>query len=315
MEAARAIFDALIPILLIIAAGAWARKRGHMGEHADEPLMKLTVNFLFPCLIFHSMLGNPLMKDHFLVFGSAGFGFGMVVLGCFLSLGVGKLLGFRKGDGLRTFGLASGVQNYGYFTIPLVGTLFLGNGGDKTLGVLFTHNVGVELALWSVGIAILSGNLKSLTQAFRKGPVAAVLVSLGLIWTGLDAFVPKVILRATQVVGACAVPIGVFLVGMALAELWGKSPIKPKVVVGAVMVRNLMIPAIYFAILALVPLELDLKRVLLIQSAMPGAIFPVVIARFYGGQPDVAAQATIATTLASLLTLPAIILLGLKWFL
>jgi len=44
--------------------------------------------------------------------------------------------------------------------------------------------------------------------------------------------------------------------------------------------------------------------VLLVQAAMPSAVFPVLIARLYGGNPVVATQVAIVTTLVSLGTIP-----------
>ena len=50
--------------------------------------------------------------------------------------------------------------------------------------------------------------------------------------------------------------------------------------------------------------SIELQQVLLVQAAMPSAIFPVLIARLYGGNPVVATQVAIVTTLVSLGTIP-----------
>jgi hypothetical protein len=47
-----------------------------------------------------------------------------------------------------------------------------------------------------------------------------------------------------------------------------------------------------------------LKRVLMVQAAMPTAMVPVIIARLYGGHPWTAVQIALGTTLVGILTIP-----------
>jgi predicted permease len=53
--------------------------------------------------------------------------------------------------------------------------------------------------------------------------------------------------------------------------------------------------------------------VLVVQAAMPAAVFPIVLARHYGGQPLVAVQVVLATTALGLLVIPLWLSLGLAW--
>ena len=55
------------------------------------------------------------------------------------------------------------------------------------------------------------------------------------------------------------------------------------------------------------------RRVIVVQAAMPAAMFPLVIARLYGGQPLVAAQIILATTILGILAIPLWIAFGLHW--
>lgn len=69
---------------------------------------------------------------------------------------VAKMLRMRIGTGLRTFTLTAGVQNYAFFVIPIIQMLFTAS-NDPTLGILFVHNVGCELVVWSIGVIIIAG--------------------------------------------------------------------------------------------------------------------------------------------------------------
>ena len=84
-------------------------------------------------------------------------GFGLIVLGALLAYLIAPLVGLKLGGGRRTFAVSAGLQNYGFIAIPLVAYLYPDN--DDVMAVLFTHNLGVELAMWTVLLMLLSGVL------------------------------------------------------------------------------------------------------------------------------------------------------------
>ncbi|MCE2828062.1 MAG: AEC family transporter, partial [Verrucomicrobium sp.] len=57
----------------------------------------------------------------------------------------------------------------------------------------------------------------------------------------------------------------------------------------------------------------ELKRVLVVQAAMPAGVFPIVLSRLYGGDPATAVRIVAGTTLLSLVTIPLWIRWGLSW--
>ena len=61
------------------------------------------------------------------------------------------------------------------------------------------------------------------------------------------------------------------------------------------------------------PASVELKRVIVLQAAMPAAVFPIVMSRHYGGHPPTALRVVIGTSLLSLLTIPLWLRLGMKF--
>jgi predicted permease len=59
--------------------------------------------------------------------------------------------------------------------------------------------------------------------------------------------------------------------------------------------------------------SLELKRVLVVQAAMPSGMMPLVLARHYGGRPLVAAQIIVGTTLLGVLVIPWWLSWGMAW--
>ena len=62
----------------------------------------------------------------------------------------------------------------------------------------------------------------------------------------------------------------------------------------------------------LLPVEPELKQVLVVQAAMPVAIFPIVLARLHGGDPLTAVRIVVGSSLLGLLTIPLWLKLGLR---
>ena len=273
--------------------------------------MVLAIHVFCPCLILDKMLAAEVLRDPMVLFSSAGMGFGLIVLGALLAYLIAPLVGLKLGGGRRTFAVSAGLQNYGFIAIPLVAYLYPDN--DDVMAVLFTHNLGVELAMWTVLLMLLSGVLNPSWRVFLKGPIVAVLVGILVMQTGTEQYVPGTVIGLFSILGVCAIPLSLLLVGTALHDLMGKMKFDWRVGSGAVLARLALIPIVILICAKYLPLGTELKQVLVIQAALPSGMFPIVLSRHYGGRTDVAITAVMATTIASLLTMPLVIAFGKYW--
>ena len=303
------ILSVAVPVYLTMGAGALARRTGLLKHEADTSLMKLSVMMLTPALIIERVVGNPAVMKLAPVLIAAGLGYTLVVIGIALTYFVAPLIGLKKGEGRRTFSVACGLQNYGFVAIPLVTALFPDKG---TLGVLFTFTLGVELACWTAGVGLLTGLDKAPWRLALNAPVLTIIVSLLLNFTGLHIYVPLVAHNTFTMLGACAVPLVVLLIGASIADLWGQASIRWNVAIFSPVLRLGIIPIAFLATAYFLPLTTELKRVIVVQAAMPSAVFNIMIARLYGGHAPTAVQVVIATTLVSCITTPLVIAGGLK---
>ena len=224
---------------------------------------------------------------------------------------VAKLLRMRIGTGLRTFTLTAGVQNYAFFVIPIIQMLFTA-GNDPTLGILFVHNVGCELVVWSIGVIIIAGGPGNLNMGvFFRGPLLAVIVGLALAWSGLGTYVAQPPLMKTfEMIGNCATPLCLILFGCSMRDLWHNMKWEPKPIICGLLTRLGLAPALLLLMAYFLPVDDYLKRVIIIQAAIPSAVIPVILAKRFGGHPDLGTQILLTTTVASFLTLPCWLALG-----
>jgi len=306
------IFRAIVPVFLIMATGFVIRRTGFIPDKGDSALMKLSINLLLPSLVLDKVLGNPLLQSGGIVAWSIGLGFGFVLIAIALCYACAPLLGLEEGKGRRTFSITCGITNYGFMAIPVMAVVFP---GDEVLGVLFLHSLGIELAIWTLGITVLNGARRPQWKLLLNGPVIAITAGLALNFTGGHALVPGVVSQVFASFGSCAIPIGLLLVGASIADVLNPKVFTRawKIFFGSCALRLGVLPLIMLAAAATLNIAPELKQVVIVQAAMPAAVFPIVLARHYGGHPVTAVQAVIFTTLGSTLTIPLVIALAVRW--
>jgi predicted permease len=305
---------AVVPVFCIAIAGVILRRFNWLTEEADKSLMRLTINLLAPALIFDSILSNQALKQFGNVFLAPVIGFCGVALGMGVALVVRRAVGVQGGKVLGTFALGIGMYNYGYIPVPLCKTLF--PNAPDTLGVLFAHNLGVEVAQWTLGLMLLGGGTANTRWTnMLNGPVVAILISLAINLCGGERFIPTSVSLAARMLGQCAVPMGLILIGAIIADHLHEFSARAgwNVIIGSCVLRMGVMPILFFLVAKFLPCSPELKRVIVLQGAMPSATFCVLLAKHFDGDPPTALRSVIATSVVGLVTIPFWIRVGLKF--
>ncbi len=306
------LFLAVAPVMALIGLGLLLRRVNWISEAGEETLLSLIVRVLTPCLIFESVAGRATV-------GAAGdlllpplAGFLLTSLSLAVAWYVARALGLTIGHGLRTFALAVGLTNYGYLPLPLMDALF----GPDSRAFLFMHNAGVEAAIWTTGVLIVTG--ESPRAAWRKllnAPLLALGLALALKVTGLSGYVPAVTWQFIHALAVCAVPLGLLMTGSTFAPHLNdpKQLANPRIILTAWLLRLAVLPWVFLLAARYAPVSVGLKQVLVVQAAMPTAVISVIVARIYGGRPLVAVQIILGTTALAVFTIPFWIRFGLTF--
>ena len=302
----------VLPVFALIAIGVVVRRVHWVEGEAETSLIRLVVNLCYPCLIFESVAGNAALRVPENLIVPPLVGFVMTFVGIRAGLIVAKIIGLHVGTGLRTFELAVGVTNYGYLPLPIMAAMW----GPESRGVLLVHNVGVEAAIWTVGVLVLSG--LSLREGWRKlvSPVMITLaLAVGCNLAGVTPLLPKLLTDTIHALAVCAIPLGLIMTGVNLANYLNepRELFDAKVTGAAVALRLGVLPVVMLVVAKYLPCSVELKRVLLVQAAMPVAVISIIVARMYGGHPRTAVQIVLGTTALGVLTIPLWLRAGLAW--
>ncbi len=307
--------NAVIPVFGIIVLGLLLRRFQWLTEEADRSLLRVNINVLFPCLVLDAALGNPALGKASNLVLAPLVGFSTVALGMLLADVAGRGFDMERRS-RHTFAVTTGIYNYSYIPLPLAMLLFP---GGSTVGVLFLHNVGVELAMWTLGVMLLGRHQATdSTPGWKRlvnAPLIAILAALALNWTGLHRLVPSAALTGIHWLGQCAIPMALLLIGAVVADFLPEftSQRSFPVIGGACLLRLAVLPAAFLLLASVIPATPELKQVMILEAAMPAAVFPVVMAKQYGGDPATALRVVLGTSIFGLLTIPLWIRAGMHW--
>lgn len=313
-----------LSVFAVPAIGVLIRRKGWLSEEADATLLNLVVRLLLPCFILHVIVGNESLTSAQNIIYPPLAGFGSIAVGLFVAWGAARLLagplGLDEPGKVRTFAVCVAMYNYGYIPIPLIEKLFVGEG---TLGVLFVHNLGVEVALWTLCIAMLSGGSSGGWRRAINPPSVAIAVAMAINFIPLPQQLPPVAAavatiasNCTYMLGQCAIPLGLLLVGATAADhMQDGGGVKQSlpVVTAACALRLAVIPALMIAAATLPMLSVDLQRVMVVEASMPAAVIPIVLAKHYGGDTRTALRVALGTSVVSLITIPFVLQFGIRF--
>jgi len=304
------ILGAVIPVFGVMGLGVFIRKLDWLTEEADKSLMRICVNVLLPCLILDKSLGNPALSQPSNLILAPLIAYLLIGLGMVAAYWAKPLHGLRSPEQRRTFAVAVGMHNYGYVPLPLALLLF----DQSTAGVLFLHIIGVEMAMWTLGVMFISGGASRDWRKLINAPLIAILLAILLNALGWDVHVPQIVSTGLHWLGGCAIPMALILIGAIMADHIGDfhSAHGWRVMGAGVFLRLGVFPLIFLLVAKFIPMTTEHQRVLVLEAAMPTAVFPVILAKIYKGDPATAMRAVISTAVLSLVTIPLWIKFGMR---
>ncbi len=325
-------FSAVLSVFCVILAGFFARRLGVLTKESDQGLLRLMINVLMPCLILDRLLFVDVFADPSNLYYPTLLGIAEIGVGILLAACLGWLpnrwtaLDSRVKRG--TFATCVGMLNYGFVPIALVPILFPES--DTTMGVLFVLNLGVEFMMWTLGLQMIQGkfNLQSAKKSIN-GPTITILLAIPLnLWShgsGFPLFLNEIlpyfsfVRQAIHLAGQAAIPLSILLVGASIGDVFRIDRYRLrfrqalKIVFWSCLLRILILPSLILLTAYYLPCSLELKRVLVLHAAMGSAVFPIVLAQQYDGDPEVALDSVLGNSFPSLLTIPLWIAFGLQW--
>ena len=298
MEIYIKLFEVLFPVFFIVGIGYFLGKQ--KSDIDTTFITNYSANFGAPALFIFAITSSGVTYSVF----SEYFVYSVIALTCFAIIGV-IFLFFMKKDISRELPPFF-LPNTGNMGIPICLFAY----GSLGMGVAAAISSLVVLLHFTVNIFLASKKFD--IKIILKSPSTyAVIIAVAFLYYDLE--MPKFVLNAVMLLGYTMIVLILMSLGVSLTQMKVFS-IRSSLIssVGRVIAG----PIIGFILIKIFNLSGYAAGVLLIQSSMPSAILTYLIASMYSPKEivDNISSMIVVSTLMSLITIPIIVFIALKYF-
>jgi malate permease and related proteins len=279
----------LLPVFSLVAVGYGWRRLGFPFER--EFVTRVIMNVAGPCLIVDSLSNVSLPLDVFVTMVLASVAmFAATVAAGYLMLKALRL-------SIRSYLPAVGVGNTGNLGLPLSLFAF----GQEGLGLSVAVYVVNSVAQFTLTPVLQSGRPAMKTLATTPVVYGAL---IGAALLGVDAQLPEWLATTVGLLGDLMIPLMLLALGNTLGGLRAK---RLPFAIGLGTARLVLGFAVALGVAELFDLEGVARSVLVLQGAMPAAVFNYLFAARYGRDPEDVAGIVLVSTVIGALTMPLLV--------
>ena len=284
-----ALFNVVTPVLLCIAVGwVWARQSRPFDTGGMADLITLVGT---PCLIFSTLTGVALPADQLW----------QMALATLLSIVAFGLIGLAVRLPLklpyRTYLPPLMFANIGNMGLPLCLFAF----GDEGLALAIVVLAVFSVVNFTLGIWLYAGS-GSAGHLWRQPMILATVVAVIFLLADLQP--PVWLDSTTSLLGAFTIPLMLVMLGLSLARL--RVTRLPRALwLSVVRIGGGLLVGVLIA--EAFQMEGVARSVLILQSAMPVAVFNYLFAVRYNRDPETTAGLVVVSTVLSVFTLPPLL--------
>lgn len=300
MQVFTSTLNQMMVLFIFMALGFFLNKKRLLPLDDSVVLSKLETYAFVPCLVFsvfykYCTVENFRLKWTYMLYGAA-------IMAVSLPIGIALAKLFAKDEYLKkiyTYSFA--VANFSFMGNAVV----LGVFGEEILFDYMIFTLPLNLYVYSIGTASLiptEGGKKISVKTFVN-PIFISLI-LGAFCGLLSVPLPKFITTAISSAGACMSPLAMLLTGFVIGGYSLKTLAGDKKVYLASVIRLIILPTIFMAVLIVLKTDKAIIRVALCATAMPLGLNTVVFPAAYGGDTTPGAGMALISHLISIITIP-----------
>lgn len=276
----------IAPVFLCVAIGyLWKRQNR---SYDSELITEISVNIGTPCLAFYTLTSTNLDPLSFNQMALAT----LVTMLAFILLYT-SILKITSLD-QKAYLPALTFANVGNMGLPLSLLAF----GENGLALAISYFAINVLLMFSFGVAVAAG-VASWKKLLRLPVVYAV--SLALVFLYTDTTPPNWLTSTTLLLGGLTIPLMLITLGVSLAGLGIKNLPRSFMLSSLRLISGF---AIGWMTAELFGMEGVARGVLILQCAMPVAVFNYLFALQYNNSPEEVAGTVVISTILSFLSLP-----------
>ncbi len=298
------ILQAVLPVFLVIAIGASARRFGFIGEPFIDAANRLVYYLLLPALLFYK-IGTSNFREAFnasLVIG----GYAATLTTFLIATLLSRQMGITPGE-RGSFVQGAVRANLAYVGLPVVFSA-IGDIGLRKAGILLGFMVPLINALAIVALVTPHANgtgrgRENMAQVAYQLATNPVLLSafFGVLWSLYKIPFPTLAGRTLAILSSATLPLSLLCLGGAFSFERARSGFR--VAVLAAGLKTLLLTAIAVAVYRWLGLTGQDLRVGAIMMGCPTAVVTYVMASQLKGDTNLAGTIIVVSTAISAVTI------------
>ncbi|MGN0921860.1 MAG: AEC family transporter [Cellvibrio sp.] len=285
----------LAPIMISVGAGYIWGKTG--AEFPSDFISRIVMYIGTPCLVVGAMAKVELQPE---LIGQVALATALVMLA--MGLIGWAILHWRKME-IPIYLPPLVFPNNGNMGLPLCLLAF----GQTGLALALGSFMVMMISTFSIGLMIVAshegGFLKRMKEVAKQPIIHSMLLSIVILV--YDITLPKWVTNTVDMMGGIAIPLMTIALGVSLATLkvssWGRAIAFSVARVGGGLVLAILV----CELLGITGVS---RNVVILQCAMPIAVFNYLLALRYDRRPDEVAAMVLVSTLLAFLGLPFLLM-------
>lgn len=293
-------------LFCVLLAGYYAKKRAFLSDSTPRSLSLFLVNVTQPCMIVSSFDMDYAPEKMRL---------GLIILACSIGIhlalaliGRGLFARVNAPDENRVFRYAFLFANCSFLGFPILDAIF-GRGVGVFYGTFYC--IMFNVFNFTYGIRLLRrgrGEKPRWWQAIVNPGVGATIVGI-LVYLS-PWRLPPILYNALSMIGDLTFPLSMVIIGALLASMKPKTLVSDKRLYAFCLCKMIALPLIAIGICKLFSLSGEVPLLCVTMCAVPSATSAAIFAESYQSDSLLAARIVGLSTLCSVVTLPAFILLA-----
>lgn len=296
--------DLQIEVFLLIAIGFTLTKLGMFSESTRKQVTNIVMYIILPCTIIRSF-EIDLTKD---LITSTGIVF-LISIGIqAFSAFINRFLWTRQPDDRRInceYGTI--VSNAGFMGMPFSQEIF----GDIGLLYACIFLIPQRICMFSYGLSLYakdeSGNVWK--KVLLHPCIVAIYIGLVvMILRMFNIYLPTSVDNTLGAIANCNTAMSMIVIGGILSDV-KLTDLLDKTTWYFTAIRLLVLPIVLLLIIKVLPIETVSGSVCVLETAMPAASTTAMLAQTYNRDPKFASNIVFVSTMASMITLPLVMML------
>lgn len=283
----------ILPVIIIFLSGYIVQK---IFKVDIKPISTISIYILMPALVFQTFYTTPLNSNLFYIVITSL----LIFLGLVIINKVIYLLNKQDKEQESALILTTAFANSGNYGTPVILFAFGKEGLNYAIPLMVFHSI--LMSIFGVYFAARShGGIRIAIKTVLKQPTNYAILP-AILLQQFQIKIPPNFYESIELVGNCAVPIVMIILGMQLAEVNAKK-VEWLNISKASFIRLVASPVLAYFICVFFPIEPLLQKVIVVMAAMPTAATTAMYAIQFNTKPQFVSSGTLITTLLSFVTL------------